>query len=78
MNTETKYILFAVGGAAAVILVIFLVNQARKIQAARKLKQQQDEAIRQAIQAQNFASASAAAAEAEIGFIPAFSVNYGK
>jgi hypothetical protein len=77
MNTETKYILFAIGGVAAVILVIFLVNQARKMQAARKMQQQEQEAIRQAIQAQNYASAVAAAAEAEIGFIPAFSVNYG-
>jgi hypothetical protein len=37
MNTETKYILYAVGGIGAVMLIIFLVNRYRKAQAARRM-----------------------------------------
>jgi hypothetical protein len=40
MNTTTKYILYAVGGAATIILIIFLVNRFRKMQAAKRLKAQ--------------------------------------
>lgn len=38
MNTTTKYILYAVGGAAAVVLIIFLVNRYRKAQAAKRMQ----------------------------------------
>ena len=41
MNTTTKYILWAVGGVAAVVLIIFLVNRYRKMQALKRLKEQE-------------------------------------
>jgi hypothetical protein len=37
MNTETKYIFYAIGGIGAVVLIIFLVNRYRKTQAARRM-----------------------------------------
>jgi len=41
MNTETKYILYAIGGIGAVVLIIFLVNRYRKTQAAKRLRQEE-------------------------------------
>jgi hypothetical protein len=38
MNTQTKYILYAVGGIGAVVLIIFLVNRYRKTQAAKRMQ----------------------------------------
>jgi hypothetical protein len=38
MNTETKYILYAVGGIGAVMLIIFSVNMYRKMQAAKRMQ----------------------------------------
>jgi hypothetical protein len=41
MNTATKYILYAVGGVAAIVLVLFLVNKYRKMQAAKRMQAQE-------------------------------------
>lgn len=41
MNSTTKYILLALGGGATVILIIFLVNRMRRMQAAKRLRAQE-------------------------------------
>ena len=41
MNTATKYILYAIGGVAAVVLVLFLVNRYRKMQALKRMQAQE-------------------------------------
>jgi hypothetical protein len=38
MNTETKYIIYAIGGIGAVVLIIFLVNRYRKTQASKRMQ----------------------------------------
>jgi hypothetical protein len=41
MNSTTKYILLALGGGATVILIVFLVNRMRRMQAAKRLRNQE-------------------------------------
>jgi hypothetical protein len=41
MNTATKYIIYAIGGVAAVVLVLFLVNRYRKMQALKRMQAQE-------------------------------------
>lgn len=41
MNTTTKYILWAAAGIAGIFIIIYIISQAKKMQAAKRMREQE-------------------------------------